>query len=881
MTWVTANDRFEVTPTKSSFFNGTFREAFNFLLSSNGTAITGSLEKSGGGNLTMQFNVGETTLNCTPAQTLNIAPGTDESPIGCMVYIPQDTKTLTIDTSWPGETQHIKVAYLLVPSALYVQDHLGGYINQNWNDYLSPGGAPANEQGHIAHIGVRIRQMGADWYSGVNPDGADDSYFTINTGNVYVQSTEGLVSQFHPHLYTAKDTIGTDLVIVPNDPDTTYNHVQNLYTGITKDSTGSAISNNRYFNLVFWGVANKTGDGDWLMANLPSGVYTIESSAILDIDSHDNFNFPREFDVESGTAFLICRVTFKMGASGWTWVQTEDLRGLSPSKVAGGVGTSDHGSLGGLADDDHTQYALADGTRDFTGNVTVNGIVNAQAYDTGNYRIDETSSRLQLVNYLDAGDTHFDFMPDKNGGDGEDDVFLYVWATGGVAAEYLKVGYESDLSPQRYVIETYAIGGGTHHPIYFNYSDSTVMYIDSDGLTVNDNVTVNSGNIAVEGGTITIDDAEVVKVLDINKTVYMRTAGNDSNGGYSSDDAFLTPERALAELHKWIAEDYLLTVNVGEGTFNCAASFDPSYVYGANADWTGDADQYTNRTINNIDASASALSAGLEYIDFDVVLPAASGAGTGTYILVNTTSGGVNPNLVKGCHEIVTWNGITNVATVRCVRVEGSTTLPSGTITALTLTLVRTVFDFNNATNGFVASTDSHCCKWDKMVVKGTIGSTGIWMLRGASIVLGADFGTSQWNTNLNCQRRAAMQADFSVHSYAHSYLVSVSNNGFMSLRGGILSGCRAIALRSFDGSVMDFQDGQVCCGGATFSAQALRAGYINAINSFVQGCVPSTSVAFYVSSGAGIDSSGAADDAATSRDQEGAPGGNGSYHVY
>jgi len=69
MTWVSANSRFEVTATKSAFFNGTFRESFDFLLSSNGTAITGSLEQSGGGDLTMQFNVGETTLNCTPAQT--------------------------------------------------------------------------------------------------------------------------------------------------------------------------------------------------------------------------------------------------------------------------------------------------------------------------------------------------------------------------------------------------------------------------------------------------------------------------------------------------------------------------------------------------------------------------------------------------------------------------------------------------------------------------------------------------------------------------------------------------------------------------------------------------------------------------------------------
>lgn len=38
---------------------------------------------------------------------------------------------------------------------------------------------------------------------------------------------------------------------------------------------------------------------------------------------------------------------------------------------AGGGGVSDHGSLTGLADDDHTQYFLVDGTKALTGNVTL------------------------------------------------------------------------------------------------------------------------------------------------------------------------------------------------------------------------------------------------------------------------------------------------------------------------------------------------------------------------------------------------------------------------------------------------------------------------------------------------------------------------------
>lgn len=37
--------------------------------------------------------------------------------------------------------------------------------------------------------------------------------------------------------------------------------------------------------------------------------------------------------------------------------------------------TSDHGVLSGLLDDDHTQYSLVDGTRDFTGSIKVSGTI--------------------------------------------------------------------------------------------------------------------------------------------------------------------------------------------------------------------------------------------------------------------------------------------------------------------------------------------------------------------------------------------------------------------------------------------------------------------------------------------------------------------------
>jgi hypothetical protein len=377
----------------------------------------------------------------------------------------------------------------------------------------------------------------------------------------------------------------------------------------------------------------------------------------------------------------------------------------------------------------------------------------------------------------------------------------------------------------------------------------------------------------------TYNNSECDKVLTVNEVLYVRTTGNDLNDGLSANTAFLTPSRAVEEAKKYSPGSYYLYIDVGEGTFNCSTSLDPGAHQGSHIVWVGEASEYTSQTINNIDASTANLSTGLEYIDFDVSLPADSGAAVGMFLLIKGTSGGTNPNLVKGCHEIVAYSA--NVATVRCVRVAGSTTLPSGTITGTSVVLVKTVLNFNNNTAGIYTSGEVHAGNWDSMVFKGTLVGTGIWILKGAKIALGTSFGTSKWHTNLNCQYNSSIQADYSVHSYSDSYLVSLSSAGALSLRYATLSGGGGIGARAYGSSYLNLQGATVICAGLSHSVQSFRGGYVDALSSIVEGCVPSTSIAFYVASGGGIDSYGATDDAATSRSQAAGSGGAGSYHTY
>ena len=396
---------------------------------------------------------------------------------------------------------------------------------------------------------------------------------------------------------------------------------------------------------------------------------------------------------------------------------------------------------------------------------------------------------------------------------------------------------------------------------------STAFYMDTEGYI---------------DSTDAVDDAETSRNpevdlsdrrLSANKTIYVRTTGSDANDGASANTAFLTPSRAVEESKKFILGVYRCYVNVGEGVFDCAASLNPGCNEGAHIHWLGVSSAHTNLTINNIDVAPTALSGQLEYIDFDVPFAAGSGAAVGQFVLVKTTSGGSNPNLVKGCHEIVAWS--TNVATVRCVRAAGVTTMPSGTITANTLTLVKTVLSFTGHT-GFYDDGEPHAGTWDCMVLKGDLSHKGIWMRGGTAIALGINFGTSEWTDSLICQEGGRIHASGSTHSYALSHLVTADSGGLASLGGSILSGCWDNPVRAFDWGSVIFQSGQVICGGIYYSVFAMRAGSVIAINSRVEGSKPSGSIAYYATSGGTVVATGTYDDAEVSYATGVAPGGNG-----
>ena len=333
--------------------NGTIRESFNALVTSDGATVTFTLTNASSGDLTLQFSDGEHIFSTSSGNTIVLTTGTDASPTENFIFILKSDRILTKSTSdWPAG-EHTKIGYYLVPSAGFVQTN-GVYINQNWNDDISG----TDNMGDLAHIGEKLRRLPASYFSGIDGNGTQ-GYLTPANLDTGLMSTAGVVYQKHRHTFSAVDTSAGDVVLVKNWSGDPFHDITNLFD-ITEDSNGVAIGNNKFFNLIIWGVANKSGEYSPLMINLPSGSYNTQGGAEADANSFDDFTMPQEFNRESSTGFLIARITIQMKTAG-TWVvsSTTDLRGQIPTTATGGVS----GIVSMFADNVFTIFDEGDNTK--------------------------------------------------------------------------------------------------------------------------------------------------------------------------------------------------------------------------------------------------------------------------------------------------------------------------------------------------------------------------------------------------------------------------------------------------------------------------------------------------------------------------------------
>lgn len=303
-------------------FRGAVKETIDITVDASGTDIQFTLQGVDGTDLNIVSDIGMILMDTTPAVSVALTAGTSTIPQENFVYIIDNAlPTLTVSTSdWPDEW-HAPVARVLVLDRVKT-DSKGALKVHAYTDHFS------NNDGHISHIGKRIRRLAATWISGVEltPTPA----VSASGATMSVATASGIIFQMHDHAMPAIDS-SSDGIFIPNHP-TPYLNATDL--GVVLVDANNVSLTNRHYALVIWGVVSeKTGDCQ-LFCNLPTDSYTTEALATRDVDKFSVYTIPSAY---AGTGFLIARLVVRNQADTTFHMNVvEDLRGLNPSVAAGG-----------------------------------------------------------------------------------------------------------------------------------------------------------------------------------------------------------------------------------------------------------------------------------------------------------------------------------------------------------------------------------------------------------------------------------------------------------------------------------------------------------------------------------------------------------------
>lgn len=659
--------------------NGSFKESFNALVTSDGnvTTMTISNAASPGDNLTMQFSDGNFTLDISGNGTIVLTGTSDSAPTSNYVFITKENRILEVNQSgFPTTEEHIKVGFFLCPTATYTAAD-GIYINQNWNDPLKG----TDDMGHLLHIAERSRRNGAYYFSGVDPAGTDDStntsYFDyVNGTEAYFKSSAGMIYQMHRHPMLAKDTrVGSDDIHVVNERSSglggngAFWDIHNL-TDIDEDAIGGTL-NNKFFNLTFWGVGNKTGEYSPIMCNLPTGSYNNQSNAEADLDGNDVLTMPREFNLESSTGFLICRMTFKNTNGNWSHKSTVDLRGQTPQTATGGAA----GSLHNFADNQFTVFDEATPTKimDFdvgtlvtAGNTRTLQVPNASGViflangavamsgtldmadnpitaDQINFTTSEADLQIEkeyiTFNLNDTGDRGFYgiYMETYISGAGwAQPIYIYTGGQAGANGAIIPIGIENDLDDgfsgdyfgMTISSKDYDTGGASDIHVGIEVRMGKEQPNDRD---INLIMLQNWGSEIVENGIVFIAGATITNGIDLSQA----TLTNAIKMGNAQTIYDGTTSLSFANLKTSYDYSQIGHLPLGGGVMSGGINMDGNTITGGGAGHDQFSDFVSNEHIDWTNASDNLTTTG--YGSFDEIIITKP---TSNYTFTSTPIGG-------------------------------------------------------------------------------------------------------------------------------------------------------------------------------------------------------------------------------------------------
>jgi len=303
-------------------FDGCVFEKADTTVYESGGNIYMDVEKNGGGDLPVQNSGTTYLLDCTTGAgvggkaRVQLTAGTDTAPQENYIIVNVGgggpPLELQAQTSFPDLTAVSQgaafVAYTSVWSAAKTATD-GALRHQRTTDAVQN-----NLRGRMAFIGERIRAFGASWLNGANPTAT----ITTNSGvpdNVDFASAGGKIYQMHQQTWPSL-SVAVDGIYIMNKNGAEWTKVTDLNAALEL-ADGTAITNGNRYNLMFFGVINKTTGECKLCVNLAVDTYANDTNAYNDSDSTAVVSVPASVNT---VAFLLARVPLKYSTvSGGTW----------------------------------------------------------------------------------------------------------------------------------------------------------------------------------------------------------------------------------------------------------------------------------------------------------------------------------------------------------------------------------------------------------------------------------------------------------------------------------------------------------------------------------------------------------------------------------
>jgi hypothetical protein len=291
--------------------------------------------------------------------------------------------------------------------------------------------------------------------------------------------------------------------------------------------------------------------------------------------------------------------------------------------------------------------------------------------------------------------------------------------------------------------------------------------------------------------TLTVTNQETymsLEELSANTTLYVRTTGNDTTGDGTSGSPYATLGRAIERIEMMWFGDYTLTIDLGEGMFTETAKLTINHPQGEKLLVQGVDEDLSSVSVGSIDTSLT--SGTYYYYNVTLTLPVGKSVSVGDYIIIRSATGGTNPKLLLGCHEVTAWNSGTRVATV-AVRVYsydeiGSSTphpLPSGSITC-NVTLSKTAVNLSN--DGLEVTDSCHGGTWNHLVI--CKAGTAITLLNNSFLGLGSRCAVKDCDKAVWVEFNSTLFADYAYFTGIESRCIRASCGSSISVRYAVFS---------------------------------------------------------------------------------------------